>query len=505
MSSYQGKNFRKYYNKDRSGATQGGGGRPDEKVGGAAKAGSQDPFLNEISAIAIERYIEAVHHYSLTHHALTSPWIRGRIPIVLLEHELPRTQEKLLGRMAKHHTREDGSTSTVNLTAAEVRTLMIDEVVAENVRRRRLAKDTNSEIGVSSMESESTSSGGKKDAGVGLAKDSKGKIGGSSMDAVQTLGGSKAESDVPSTETKEKELKEEALRDLFPHNAKKSRETERSNLWKEAATLLGKMFYFWPSRDIQTKMSATPALVEALEDNDVIRFIYELRIFSLTGSGNPEANRATAEEHLTSLVMKPGRALEYFKAFTEAVEHIRVCKSSFSEFKVVDLFFRNIDQISFPNWYVKFLTEDDPMYRFQKLKFEEAKEHALKYHNAVIRVNDRSPTAGKDKDKSGDSKKPNSVRSINHLRSALAVGGANKGPIPVDPVVLATLLTRATAQNKKRRLSNEDDTKKGIKDEPVEKKKKLDETKPEEKNICFQFRDEGKCKFGTSCYFAHTN
>ncbi len=47
---------------------------------------------------------------------------------------------------------------------------MIDEVAAENVRRR-LAKDTKSEIGVSSMESESTSSGGRKDGVVGLAKD----------------------------------------------------------------------------------------------------------------------------------------------------------------------------------------------------------------------------------------------------------------------------------------------------------------------------------------------
>jgi hypothetical protein len=221
------------------------------------------------------------------------------------------------------------------------------------------------------MESESTSSGGKKDAGVGRAKDSKGKIGGSSTDAAQTPGGSKAESEVPSTETKDKEQQEEALMDLFPHNAKKSRETERSNLWKEAATLLGKMFYFWPSRDIQIKMLATPALVDAFENNDVIRFIDELRIFSLTGSGNPEANREAAEEHLMSLEMKSGRALDYFKAFTEAVEHIRVCRSSFTEFKVVDLFFRNLDQKSFPEWYVKFLTEDDPMYRFQKLKFED--------------------------------------------------------------------------------------------------------------------------------------
>ena len=501
--SYQGKNFRRFQNNQRSGATQGGGGKPDEKVGGAAKAGSQDPFLNEISAIAVERYIEAVHQHSLTHHALISPWIRGRIPIVLLEHELPRTQEKLLGRMAKHHTRDDGSASTVNLTAAEVRTLMIDEVVAENVRRSRLVKDTDREIGVSSMESESISSGGKKGAGVGQAKDSKTKIGGSSTDAGQSLGGSKAESDVPSTETNLRELKEEALLDLFPHNAKKSRETERSNLWKEASTILGKMFYYWPSKDIQTKMQATPALVDAFESNDVIRFIDEMRIFSLTGSGNPEANRDAAEAHLMSLEMKSGKALEYFKAFTEAVEHIRICRSSFTEFKVVDLFFRNIDQTSFPNWYVKFLTEDDPMFRFQKLKYEEAKEHAMKYHNDVIRANVRPSAAGKDKDKAGDSKKPNPVRSMNHLMSTLAGGGA-KGPIAVDATVLTTLLQQAKAGNKKRKAEGkEDEEKTGVKEEPTNKKNKK-EPNAAEKKICWKFRDEGTCQFGQNCYFAHT-
>ena len=68
---------------------------------------------------------------------------------------------------------------------------LIKTIVEENVRRR-LTKDMNKEIGVSSMESESTSSGGKKGAGVGISKDSGMKIGGSSMDADLSLGGSKA-------------------------------------------------------------------------------------------------------------------------------------------------------------------------------------------------------------------------------------------------------------------------------------------------------------------------
>ena len=532
MSTFKSNKFwnKKPQSRESSASQEGGGGRVDPGRGGRGSAETVTPFLNEISAMSIERYLEAVHQYSLTHHATIAPWIRGRIPLVMLEHELPRAQENLLGRMAKHHTLVDGSASAVSLTAAEVRTKLIEEVMAENIKRRSTVKDTEREIGVSSMESESTSSGGRKDDGVGLAKikrrstvkdtereigvssmesestssggrkddgvgrakDSRTKIGGSSMDAGQSPGGSEAEPDVQSLENESRELREEAVRDLFPHNAKKSREVERSNLWKEAATLLGKMFYYWPSRDIQTKMQSSESLSDAFEQNDVIRFIEELRVFSLSGSGNPESNREAAEKHLMSLRMKPGKALEYFKDFTEAVEHVRVCKSSFSDFKIVDLFLRNIDQTSFPEWYVKFLSEDEPMYRFQKLKFEEVKEHALRYHNTVIRVNERSAPQGR-----GTEGKGNVIRSMNHLKSSVAETGTKNAPLIVDPVVLATLIKQAGVGKKRKAEKIKDE----IKDDPTDKKKKIVE---EKKGICFKFRDTGKCDRGNSCHFAHT-
>ena len=492
MSSpnYKGNKFNPAFSRGKT-AGQGGGGIPNR----AAREASI-PSLYEISAIAIERYLEEVHQYALIHHSTVAPWFRGRIPVVMLEHELPRNQEKLQGRMAKHHTLDDGSLSTRSLSAAEVRTIMIEEVVADNVRRRRLPKDTNGKTGVSSMESGSNSSGRKKGSAVGLAKDSGAEIGGSSMDADQSSGGSEAEPEVPSTEAEA----EEALRDLFPHNAKKSRETERSNLWREASALLGKMMYVWPGKDIQIKMQATPALVEAFELTDVIRFVEELRVFSLAGSGNPESNRELAERHLMSLNMKPGKALEYFKDFTEAVEHVRVCKSLFTELKIVDLFFRNIDQNSFLGWYVKFLTEDDPMYRFQKLKFEDAKDHALKYHNTVIRRSEGTATTDRNK-------KPVPIKSLQHLKSALGGTGATHASIAVDPVVLATLMKQASAANKKRKAAEKPGDKTGGKpaeqDEGSNKKIKK-EPNAAEKKICWKFRDEGTCQFGENCYFAHT-
>jgi hypothetical protein len=93
---------------------------------------------------------------------------------------------------------------------------------------------------------------------------------------------------------------------------------------------------------------------------------------------------------------------------------------------------------------------------------------------------------------------------VNHLRSALAGKGA-KGSIAVDATVLATLIQQAKAGKKKRKAEgNEDEEKSGVKEEPTNKKQKTDAKKPQEKNICFRFRDEGSCKFGNDCYFAHT-
>lgn len=503
MSGYKGNNFRKFKEQSGSshggGATRGGGGKPNRVVSEATT-----PFLNDISAMNMERYLEAVHQYSLTHHALVAPWIRGRIPIVMLEHELPRHQQTLIGRLAKHHTLDDGSTSTVNLLVGQVRNLMLQKSIEENKSARKLAKDTKTNSGGSSMDAGSCLSGSQISPSVSSAKDSRMKVGGSSMDADLNSRGSEANLDATSIvheeELSREELEEEALSSIFPHNAKKSRETERSNLWKEAATLLGKMLYFWPSKDIQVKMLANTSIVEAFENNDVIRFIDELRIFSLAGSGNPEANREAAEAHLVSLQMKPGKALEYFKGFTEAVEHIRVCKSSFTEFKVVDLFFRHLDQQSFPDWYVKFLTEDEPLFRFQSLRFDDAKDHALKYHNNVIRVSERTATTDQ-------SKKPEkTVRSFNQLKSALAGTGTASTPIAVDPVVLSTLLQTVSkassvtkAANKKRKAEGEG------KEEGAPVKKIKAENNAAEKKICFNFRDFGSCKFGNECYFAHTN
>ena len=85
------------------------------------------PYLKDISAMNMERYIEAVHQYTLSsrEHAVLAPWIRDRIPMVMLEHELPRTKEHLLGLAAKHHIMLVRTAPAVRLSDETVPSLRI--------------------------------------------------------------------------------------------------------------------------------------------------------------------------------------------------------------------------------------------------------------------------------------------------------------------------------------------------------------------------------------------
>lgn len=502
MSGYRGHHWKKPQDRGGGGAVPKARGATSERYGKGESREALIPFLNDISAINMERYIDAVHQYALTsrEYAIIAPWIRGKIPTVMLEYELPRSKEKLLGLAAKHHNNKDGTVSSVSLTAGAVRDNLIKKTMDEDRIRRRRARDPSNEIGSSSMDAESNEKDSAKGHLVSRVRDSNTKSGSSLMDVNLGTRDHTTEQGYPSSDSEGEmfeEHKEEALKSLFPPNAKKSREIERSQLQTSAAALLGLMVFAWPSKDIKIKMLATKPLVEAFENNDIISFLEELRAFSLAGSGNPEANREAAEKHLQGLRMKSTQVLEYCKDFTEAVEHIRVCRSSFTEFRVVDLFFRHLDQDLFPQWHVKFLTDDDKMYRFQELKFEDAKEQALRYYDTVIRVRHQASEPDKNDFKrnqnNDNNNKSNPIRTQGHLKAALADG--KRGPITVDPVVLATYIsgTKRKAEDKAKA-----DTLKANAD-GSNKKAKVEG----HKKICFAFRDTGKCQFGSECYFSH--
>ena len=171
----------------------GGGGVPKpQRVAGATQGQdeTETPFLTDVSAQNMERYIEAVHQYTLSshEHAKLAPWIRGSIPLVMLEHELPRTRERLTGLAAKHNIQKDGTVSTQNLTAMEVRMNLIIKTMSQDMDRRAQNKqnslgDPKGEIGSSSMDAESSSKDKRTVPSVRSRKDLSTKTGSSSMDA----------------------------------------------------------------------------------------------------------------------------------------------------------------------------------------------------------------------------------------------------------------------------------------------------------------------------------
>ena len=501
---------------------RGGGGAPNHQdrpreatpERGRGRAESQTPFLSEVTAQNMEKYIAAVHQFTLSSkaHDALAPWIRGRIPEVMLEFPLQRSKEKLLGLAAKHNILKDGTISTKNLTAMEVRYELISKTIVEDEYRRieekkqlqNLLGDPHGEIGSSSMDAESNSKDKQRSPPIGTGKDSSMKTGSSVMDA------SRSAKD-PATERASKSEEEEppdyeayyndALNSIWPHSSKKTRENERGNLQSAVQSLLGLMVYGWPAKEIQLRMLATRPLMSAFEGNDLILFIDELKAFALAGTGNVEANREAAEKHLEQVKMKSGGALDYFKEFTEAVEHIRVCRSSFSELRVVDLFFRHLDQVSFPGWWAKSLTTDDTLHKFRAKPFEEAREHAKRYFDMVIRVVE----VRKEPDNKKQAPRSNTITNIETLSRQLAV---NKGgPITIDLPVLATYIQgltgkKRTREEKAKADKAKTDALKANADGTKNKKAKVEGDKTE-KNICFAFRDDGKCKYGAQCYFSH--
>ena len=83
---YQGRNWKKP--QDRGEAPRGRRAAPERGGGGADGKDRESepslPYLKDISAMNMERYIEAVHQFTLSsrEHARLAPWIRGRIPLV---------------------------------------------------------------------------------------------------------------------------------------------------------------------------------------------------------------------------------------------------------------------------------------------------------------------------------------------------------------------------------------------------------------------------------------
>jgi hypothetical protein len=400
-------------------------------------AEKRDPFLTKLTAIDMDKYLLAVHEWVLNHKPSIQDWVRGKIPLVMLEFEQTRANRNLLGLSIALNILPDGSSPGVNVTANDLRKRIINSMMKE---------DQASAVSASSAKAVTVTE--------------------------QTI-----------------------LEELFPARSTRGRESERSSLHSDVEALMGLMLFSWPSKEIRVKLQANQKVMSSFDCKDLILFFQELREFSLQGSGNIESNREAAELYLVGLKMREGKVIEYVNAFTAAVRHVRICKSTFTEGKIVDLVFRNLDQELFPAWYSKFLNKDDSLYRFKEVKIEVALDHILDYYTQVIRVMDLSLQGNKHDSKDFNNAANNSktIKSIKQLQSAInnktPDGGAT---IQVTHAVLATFLKRKGDPSST--------------DPPSKRAKAAAEAEVIAKPVkkpCYVYAKGDSCKFGDKCRFSH--
>ena len=214
------------------------------------------------------------------------------------------------------------------------------------------------------------------------------------------------ESLIQSRMTVSKVNREEAILLLFPVNTMQTRERTRQTINNSVQALLGKLTHLWPREDISQAMQADEKLSKACEESDLISWHQAFLIFCNKSSGNNELNIKQAENKISRLRMKSDGYLEYVKEFKIAAENLRMCKSTFSEERIVALFFENLDQERFFHWYTNFLTEFHPLFLYKTKSLVEAMALTQRHYDGVIRATEKSYTKPEKQPKHDQSSQP---------------------------------------------------------------------------------------------------
>jgi len=159
--------------------------------------------------------------------------------------------------------------------------------------------------------------------------------------------------------TNELVSREEALQMLFPDTNKQARDRSRQNINAALQFLFGKLVYLWPRTDISEAMIADADLTVSSNEFDLISWHLAFLKFCSTSSGNSEVNIRQAENKISRLKLSRDGYLDYAKEFKLAAENLKICKSSYTEERIVSLYFENLDQSDdrFYRWHLDFLTE----------------------------------------------------------------------------------------------------------------------------------------------------
>ena len=120
-----------YWKRGKESAKGGGGGKSEDLEDRRFQL-SKEPYFNNVTPVDMENYLDRCHLYALTNHPQIAPWIKGKIPHVMLEFPQAREKKNLLGLLAKYHIPKDGSIQETNLTANEVRLNLIADTITED-------------------------------------------------------------------------------------------------------------------------------------------------------------------------------------------------------------------------------------------------------------------------------------------------------------------------------------------------------------------------------------
>ena len=229
-----------------------------------------------------------------------------------------------------------------------------------------------------------------------------------------------------------------ALEYLFPKASAKSRTDNRTKILSSAQALLGKAMLYWPESDVCALMSTDTKLLSAYEKIDLIAWVNDLKEFCLVGTGNIENNIRIAEESITALKMEKDKFTDYVKDFRAAADNLSRCGSNFTQERIVSLFFKNLDQKQFNQFYANFLDKNHHLNERKNGNLQEAITAVYEYYNEVIRVMEDNASLGGNSAGSN----PSSFNSASSVKGVKHYVNSNKTqePVVVPHHVLATLI-----------------------------------------------------------------
>jgi hypothetical protein len=293
---------------------------------------------------------------------------------------------------------------------------------------------------------------------------------------------------------------EEAVASLFPQSTAKARAKNRENIDQALMGLLSKLMYVWPSQEIRLLMASNDRLTEAAEQNDLIKWFVVFQQFCLSGAGNTEVNREKAERRMTNLKMKNGDFLDYTKHFREAADDLKSCESTFSEERIVTLFFQNLDQDpnAFFRWFRRFLDKKDDLYSFRTKPLSESIAIAQEYYDEVIRAASSNSSSHQAlRPILSNASNSNYSRVVSHSNSHSKPDGNKFGHV---------LVSAASAKRKPEPSANTRFNKPRVEFSAINSRNSPVLKSPSGRitnRICKMFQTNS-CKYGDNCKFIHS-